>query len=381
MEGIVLNNKKKLQQSHSVQSLFKSFTVGNLTLPNRIVMAPMTRGFSPRGIPGSDVVAYYRRRAENGVGLIVTEGTLIEHPAAGSNPSHPYFYGEDALGGWSQVVGAVHKAGGRIIPQLWHVGMQRSIGNLPNHDALPIGPSGLTLSGVKVTEPMNESEISVVIDAYAKAAANAKRLGFDGVEIHGAHGYLIDQFFWEKTNQRTDRYGGNLVNRTRFAVEVIEACRRAVGADFPIVLRFSQWKAGDYTAKLTRTPDLLAEFLAPLVDAGVDIFHCSTRRFWEPEFDGSDLNLAGWTKKLTGKPTITVGSVGLDDEFTKSLGGGKGANNTDINKLLEMLEREEFDLVAVGRALLTDPSWVDKIRDNRTDELVPFTVDTLKTLV
>jgi 2,4-dienoyl-CoA reductase-like NADH-dependent reductase (Old Yellow Enzyme family) len=206
-------------------------------------MAPMTRGFSPGGIPGTDVAAYYRRRAENGVGLIVTEGTLVNHPAAGSNPDWPNFHGEDALEGWSQVVDAVHEVGGRIIPQLWHVGMQRNIGDQPNPDALPIGPSGLTLSGVQVTEPMNESEISTVINAFAEAATDAKRLGFDGIEIHGANGYLIDQFFWEKTNQRVDRYGGGLVKRTRFAVEIIEACRRAVG---PILDQKNNRQANHY---------------------------------------------------------------------------------------------------------------------------------------
>jgi 2,4-dienoyl-CoA reductase-like NADH-dependent reductase (Old Yellow Enzyme family) len=137
----------------------------------------------------------------------------------------------------------------------------------------------------------------------------------DGVEIHGAHGYLIDQFFWEGSNRRDDEYGGDLAGRSRFAIELIQAVRAAVGPDFPIIFRFSQWKQQDYTARLVQTPQALAAFLQPLSEAGVDIFHCSTRRFWEPEFDGSELNLAGWTRQLTGKPTITVGSVGLDGEF------------------------------------------------------------------
>lgn len=240
-------------------------------------------------------------------------------------------------------------SGGKIIPQLWHVGTQRPVGSLPNPEALLIGPSGLTVSGEKVNEPMTGKEIEAVSDAYAQGAADAKRLGFDGIELHGAHSYLIDQFFWEKTNRRTDRYGGDLVARTRFAVEVIEACRRAVGSDFPIVFPFSQWEIGEYTAKLAETPEELARFLAPLADAGVDVFHCSTRRFWEPEFEGSDLNLAGWTKKLTGKPTITVGSVGLDADFTSLFTEGKGAGNANIDGLLDRLERGEFDLVAVAR--------------------------------
>jgi 2,4-dienoyl-CoA reductase-like NADH-dependent reductase (Old Yellow Enzyme family) len=372
------------QNSHpssvSALSLFEPFRTNQLELANRIVMAPMTRGFSPGGIPGKDVADYYRRRAEHGVGLIVTEGTLINHPAAAADPNCPNFHGEAALQGWARVVADVHEAGGKIIPQLWHVGATRKVGSEPNPEALPVGPSGLDLTGAKLSEPLTEVEIRELVAAFAQAAADAKQIGFDGIELHGAHGYLIDQFFWEKTNQRTDNYGGNLVARTRFAVEVIEACRHAVGPEFPIVFRYSQWKSADYADKLAKTPEELAQFLTPLVNAGVDVFHCSTRRFWEPEFEGSSLNLAGWTKKLTGKPTITVGSVGLDDEFTKLFREGVGARAAHLGNLLERLEQGEFDLVAVGRALLSDPEWANKIRDARTDELLPFHPESTKTL-
>lgn len=361
-------------------ALFKPFEGGRLKLDNRIVMAPMTRSFSPDGIPGPNVAGYYRRRAENGVGLIITEGTLINHPAAGADHDVPHFYGEAALEGWARVVREVHEAGGKIAPQIWHTGTARQREKFPDSDADPIGPSGLSLTGEPVSEPLTVSEIKGLVQAYAQAAADAKRIGFDAVEIHGAHGYLIDQFFWDVTNKRTDEYGGDLVGRTRFAVEVIEAVRAAVGPDFPIIFRFSQWKAVDYNAKLAATPEELERFLAPLSAAGVDIFHASTRRFWEPEFAGSDLNLAGWTRKLTGKPAITVGSVGLNTEFTSLFESGKGGETASIDNLIERLEREEFDLVAVGRALLTDPAWAAKIRDGRLDELQPFTRESLGTL-
>ncbi|MFD2923998.1 NADH:flavin oxidoreductase [Halobacillus naozhouensis] len=356
--------------------LFQSFTSEKIKLSNRTVMAPMTRGFSPDGVPGEDVAGYYRRRAENEVGLIVTEGTGIDHPASVSGASIPLFHGEESLNGWSNVVKEVHEAGGKIVPQLWHVGMTRKKGDLPNEEANPVGPSGLSLDGDKITEPMTEAEVEKMVEAYAQAAADAKRLDFDGIEIHGAHGYLIDQFFWEKTNQRTDRYGGDIVGRTQFAVEVIKACRREVGPDFPIIFRFSQWKMNDYKAKLAETPDELERFLTPLVEAGVDIFHCSTRRFWEPEFEGSDLNLAGWTKKLSGKPVISVGSVGLDGEFTSF----SGANTTSLDGLMEKLDDGEFDLVAIGRSLLMDPEWVRKVREGRETELLPFDKAALKQL-
>lgn len=368
------------QHTRSTAALFEPFTIGNLTLPTRIVMAPMTRGFSPNGVPGPDVAAYYRRRAENNVGLIITEGTVINHPASTDSPNIPRFFGEDALNGWAEVVKQVHEAGGKIMPQIWHIGMTRPVGAEPNPEAMPIGPSGLDLNGNQVSEPMTEEEIAYVIQAYADAAANAKRIGFDGVEIHGAHGYLIDQFLWEQTNRRTDRYGGDMMKRARFAIEVVEAVRHAVGPDFPVVLRLSQWKTNQYDARLAPTPEDLGKLLGALSDAGVDVFHCSTRRFWEPEYEGSDLNFAGWAKKLTGKPAITVGSVGLDEAFTSLFAEGKGAGSKDIDDLLERLENGEFDLVAVGRALLGDPAWATKVREGRFDELAPFTPEALKTL-
>ncbi|MEP7306238.1 MAG: NADH:flavin oxidoreductase [Acidobacteriota bacterium] len=364
----------------SVEQLFTPFTLKRLKLPNRIVMAPMTRAFSPGGVPGPDVAAYYRRRAERSVGLIITEGTVVPHPASSMNPAVPHFFGDAALAGWARALAEVHDAGGRIMPQLWHVGTFHKRGSEPNPDAAPFGPSGLAKPGEKVAEPPSEADIAAVIEAYGQAAANARRLGFDGLELHGAHGYLIDQFFWAGTNQRTDQYGGSLVARLRFGVEVVAACRRAVGPDFPIVLRYSQWKLQDFNARLAETPAELATFLSPLVDAGVDVFHCSTRRFWQPAFDGSDLTLAGWTKKLTGQPVIAVGSIGLDNDFVAGLLERQTGHNSGLDRLVQMIDEGEADLVAIGRALLVDPAWAAKVRDGLTEELVPFTHDATKTL-
>lgn len=365
-----------------LKALFQPITIGNLSLSNRIVMAPMTRGFSPNGVPGKIVADYYKRRAENHVGLIVTEGTLINHPAAAQGLGRPNFHGEASLEGWAEVVKAVHEAGGKIVPQLWHVGMARQAeGENPNPQALPIGPSGLDVPTLQQkSDPMTLEEIESIIKSFAQAAKDAKTLGFDGIEIHGAHGYLIDQFFWENTNQRQDQYGGSLVARTKFASDIVRACRVEVGPDFPIIFRFSQWKIGDYDAKLANNPEELSAFLAPLIEAGVDIFHCSQRRYYEPEFEGSDLNLAAWTKKLSGKPTITVGSIGLDSTFTEFFTHGKGGEATGFSSLIRSLEMNEFDLVAVGRALLADPAWVTKTVENRVDELIPFQLGVEKTL-
>lgn len=360
-------------------TLFTPFKIKNLELKNRIVMAPMTRGFSPHGVPGDNVAGYYKRRAEGEVGLIVSEGTVINRPASTNNPNYPRFYGEKPLAGWQKVIDEVHASGGKMAPQIWHLGVMN-----PSEDWLPEtsfeGPSGLVAPGKIGGVAMDDDAIAKTIAAYAEAASSAKRLGFDTVEIHGAHGYLIDQFFWDKMNERQDVYGGKTIaERSRFAVDVIKAVRKAVGSDFPIIMRLSQWKQQEYEARLAANPDEMAQWLTPMADAGVDIFHCSQRRFWEAEFDGSELNFAGWAKKLTGKPTISVGSVGLSNDFFGAF-RGDGSTHQSLDRLHESLDRGDFDLIAVGRALLADPDWVKKIKDNRVSDLKGFSKEDLTLL-
>ncbi|KRA60383.1 1,2-oxophytodienoate reductase [Caulobacter sp. Root655] len=366
----------------SASALFAPISVAGLQLRNRTVMAPMTRRFSPGGLPTEKVADYYRRRAEAGVGVIITEGVAIDHPAAIDHPDIPHFHGP-ALNNWKVVAELVKAAGAAFIPQLWHMGGHRSMTPAPPNSDIPsLSPSGIYQPGITFGAPATEAEIATVIEAYAKAAGDAVAIGASGVEVHGAHGYLIDQFLWSSTNQRSDRYGGDLTGRLRFTIEVISACRAAVGPDFPIFFRFSQFKQVDYKARLCRSPDELAAFLEPLVDAGVDVFDCSQRRFWEPEFEGSPLNLAGWTKKLSGKPTMTVGSVGLDGDVVASLHEGvEVVGASSLDKLEVMLERGDFDLVGVGRALLADPLWVEKVRDSEAGQLVGFSRQALETLV
>ncbi|MGW0912180.1 NADH:flavin oxidoreductase [Streptomyces sp. NPDC002784] len=366
--------------SRAAEILSRPTSINGLTVPNRIVMAPMTRMFSPGGVPGEDVVSYYARRAAAGVGLIVTEGTYVGHDSAGQSDRVPRFHGAEQLAGWAKVADAVHAAGGTIVPQLWHIGMVRRQGEPPFADAPAVGPSGLRVGADEVTgKAMTQQDLDDVIGAFAEAAAAAERIGFDGVELHGAHGYLIDQFLWAGTNRRTDAYGGDPVARTRFAAEIVAAVRAAVSPGFPVIFRYSQWKQDAYDARLAETPEELEAILAPLAAAGVDAFHASTRRYWLPEFEGSDLNLAGWTKKLTGRPAITVGSVGLNGDFLKAF-QGEGAETGSLDNLLDRLERDEFDLVAVGRALLQDPRWAQKVLAGRVSELAAYDPAALKTL-
>lgn len=357
--------------------IFEPVVVAGLSLPNRIVMAPMTRAFSPRGVPGTVVADYYRRRAEGGAGLILTEGTWIDHPTAANMRDVPAFYGDEALGGWRGVVEAVHAAGSRIFPQLWHVGMARGRKVVEATGVRSASPSGHEEDGFQVSAPMTQKDIDDVVDAYGRAARHAQELGFDGVEVHAAHGYLIDEFFWDRTNRRTDRYGGNLAQRTRFAREIIAEIKHRVGPRFPLSLRVSQWKSQDYTAVLATTAAEWQQFVEPLADAGVDIFHVSTRRYRDPAFEGSDETLSALTKKITGRTVIAVGSVGLTK--AKEPGWEKGVWSVEADNSLDEVERRmargDFDLIAVGRALLANPAWGNLMRQGHFHDVRPYTVE------
>lgn len=371
----------------SIETLFTPFRHGSLTLQSRIVMAPMTRAFSPGGVPTEAVADYYARRAAAGVGLIVTEGAWIDHPSAGNDPDVPRLHGEDALAGWRTVIDRVHAAGGRIVPQLWHVGLTRKpeLENLyaKSEEDLSgkLSPSGHVTPDECIGPGSSEEDIVAAIESYGRAAATARALGFDGIEIHGAHGYAIDQFFWHRTNHRDDRWGGKtLAERARFGVEVVRACRAQAGADFPIIFRFSQWKQQDYAARLAETPEELGTLLAALSDAGVDIFHASQRRFREPAFAGSPLNLAGWARKLTGKPAISVGSVGIARDMLETFATSDAAGCEGIEEAARRVAEGEFELLAVGRALIADPHWPEKIREGRLDAILPYSSQCLATL-
>jgi len=365
----------------NTDSLFKPFSLKSLNIKNRLVMAPMTRSFSPDGVPTPEVAEYYKKRAAGEVGLILSEGTVIERVASSNDKNIPHFYGEEALKGWEKVITGVHEAGSQMGPQIWHMGVMENhhSGWVPSQPFE--GPSDLNKPGLSNGRAMTESDIADAIAAYGRSAADAKRLGFDCVEIHGAHQYLIDQFFWSGTNNRTDKWGGKtLAERSRFGIEVIKEVRRQVGEDFAVIIRLSQWKPADYSFQLAPTPQEMEAWLNPMADAGVDIFHCSQRRFWETEFEGSDLNFAGWAKKITGKATITVGSVGLTGEFLAAF-AGESSQPSSLDELMRRMDRGDFDLVAVGRPLLSDPNWVKKIHEGRTDELEGFTKAALAELV
>lgn len=360
--------------------LFRPVGFGRAQARNRLAMGPMTRKRSPAGIPTAEVAAYYRRRADGGIGLIFSEGTFIDHPSAQAHSGKSYadipkFFGREALRGWQAVVESVHAAGALFVPQLWHVGEVRRLG-MPEAPAVPgFGPRDIREQGRLVVRAMDEADCEAIADSYARGARSALELGCDGVAVHGAHGYLLDQFLWPQTNDRGDRYGGAMQNRCRLACQVVERMRSAVGADFPIVFRFSQWKMSDYDARIAATPAELEILLRRLAAAGVDWFDVSARRFWEPAFDGDPRSLAAWTRELSGKPVIAVGSIGLDQPHHSKLFRDKvdiDAGVADLGALVEAMARGDCDMAAVARAILADPEWADKVRCGRMAEIRPF---------
>lgn len=365
--------------------LFSPFRCRRLELRNRVVMAPMTREFAPEGVPTDEIAAYYTRRAAGGTALIITEGTPPD-PAGVFGARVPRFFGEDALEGWRKVAQSVHAEGAAIMAQLWHVGafdpsiigMRDSLD--PSH--VRLSPSGFAAPGRALGRAMTQTDIDVTIATFGRAVASARRIGFDGVEIHGAHGYLPDQFLWSGTNRREDRYGGDVRARTRFAVELIRECRRQAGEDLVLSFRLSQWKQLDYGARIAHTPQELAQIVEPLTDAGVDIFHCSTRRYWEPAFVDSDLCLCAWVRRLSGRPTIAVGSITLGNDFKSAAGKQLAAPAPEqIVDIERRLGAGSFDLIALGRALLANPDWVRLVQSGQSAQLRPFSKAHLDTLL
>ena len=357
--------------------IFENYKLKNITLRNRIVMAPMTRNQSPGGIPTQEVVAYYSRRAKAEVGLIITEGIEVSHKASSAYPNVPRLDSKEAKEAWKKVVEEIKNNNGAVIAQLWHCGGFRKLGMQPNPEVPGYTASGLVKPGKKVAHEMTLNDIKETIDAYASDAKICEEIGFDGVEIHGAHGYLIDNFFWSGTNIREDEYGGSIENRSQFVSDIIKSVRENVSENFIVGLRFSQWKQHDFEAKLASNPEELKTILTSPVESGLDYLHSSMRRFWESEFEGSEENLAYWTKKITKIPTIGVGSVGLDSDFIDMTAP---ATPTSIDKAIDDITNDKYDLIAVGRALLSDHEWVLKMKEGRVNDVIPYTKDALLNL-
>ncbi len=360
--------------------LFQPLTIRSTRLRNRFVMPGMQRGFMNDGAPTPKMVDYMRRCAAGGAGLIISESTSPDHPSAYWQPMMGRLE-PGTLHAWKNVVTAVRGEGAVFFQQIWHPGSMRKVA--PGHplaDYPAWSPSGLIQTGRVNGHAMTRQDLDELKQAYVRAAENAQMLGADGVEIHSAHGYLLDQFLWAETNVRQDEYGGpTLLERARYPIEIVAAIRKAVGSSFVISYRFSQFKEVDYGATVASGPQDLRAMLAALRAAGVDMFNVSSRRFLKREWPDSghpDLTIAEWTRKLTDAAVMTCGSVGLNVEMFANLFEDQEPSELsierDLRALAERVGRGTLDLVGVGRMHIANNDFVNKVREGRFHELALF---------
>jgi len=355
-----------------ITPLLRPLQIGRLRLRNRFVLPGMQRAWTVGGAPTDRMREYYRQRALGGTALVITEACAVDHPSATSNSLFGWLTARTA-GAWRSCADAVHSADGAMFLQLWHQGAVDT--GEAGADFTALSPSGLAHPDKPFGRAASAAELAAIRQAFVRSAVYAREAGADGVEIHACHGYLLDQFLWPAINLRTDRYGGAAMSgRAAFPAEVIAAVRAATGPDFPISVRISQWKELDYEAKIAASPGELGQLVSILRSAGADLFHVSTRRFWTPEWPGSDLGLAGWVKSFTDAPVIAVGSVGLDIDVMATLTGeeARPTGASRIEDLVRRFNRGDFDLVSVGRSQIGDPDWVAKMRDDRITDIRPF---------
>ena len=337
-------------------TLFDPVHAGDLQLANRIVMAPLTRNRSPNAIPPAIVATYYGQRAS--AGLLITEATAISHQAQGYSDV-PGLYGTEQLDGWKHVTETVHAAGGKIVVQLWHVGRVSHTDLQPDH-AAPVAPSAITAKiktvlikdgapvfvDTSAPRALRADELPGIVHTYEVAARNAvETAGFDGVEIHGANGYLLDQFLKNGSNERTDDYGGSIENRARLLLEVTRAVTSAVGGGKTGIRLSPVTPANDvHDANPQPLFDYLVRELAALNLAYIHIIEGAT----------------GGPRALPDRP---FDYPALKAAYREA--GGKGAwmvNNGLDQSLAEKEVAEGADLVAFGRPYIGNPDLVERLR-------------------
>lgn len=340
-------------------TLFDPIQAGDLHLANRIAMAPLTRNRSPRAVPRDITATYYAQRAS--AGLLITEGTAITHQGQGYSDV-PGLYGTEQLDGWKRVTQAVHARGGKIVTQLWHVGRVSHTALQPEGGA-PVAPSAVraqsqtylvdAASGqgqfVPTSEPraLAAEELPDIVHAFAAAARNAvQTAGFDGVEIHGANGYLLDQFLKDGANQRKDDYGGGIANRVRLMVEVTRAVVDAIGGG-RVGIRLSPVTPANDIHDSDPQPlfEHLARELAPLGLAFIHVIEGAT----------------GGPREVEGRP---FDYAAFKNAYRSA--GGRGAwmvnNGYDRDMAQEALASGRADIVAFGRAFISNPDLVERLR-------------------
>jgi 2,4-dienoyl-CoA reductase-like NADH-dependent reductase (Old Yellow Enzyme family)/thioredoxin reductase len=334
--------------------LFSSVTINGMTLKNRAVMPPMGTGYgNPDSTVSDRLVAYLARRAQGGTGLIITEVCAVD-PRGKGFPNEIGIWSDAFIPGLARIPEALHSFGAKAALQLHHAGRETfedAIGTIPEApSAIPSVILG------QPCEAMSLERIAQVVEAFASAAGRAKTAGFDAVELHGAHGYLLNQFLSPFSNQRDDKYGGSDENRARFVLEIIAAVRKKAGNDFPVWIRVS----ADELVRGGYDLSFMQKFAPLMVSAGVDAIHCSVGVYSTPgglsiaSMDtepGFNLFRARALKDVVNVPVIGVGRI----------------NNPELAD--QAIARGDADLISFGRQHLTDPDFINKVRDAALDDI------------
>ncbi len=334
----------------------------SVEVPNRFALAPMTRTSAEAdGTPNALMADHYERYAKGGFGLVITEGTYTDDKASQGYANQPGIINDQQVAGWKAIVDRVHSAGSRIFIQLMHAGAQFQANRYTDQ---PQGPSPVIPKGAplgfygdqtewKTPEAMSESDIQAAIDGFALSAANAKAAGFDGIEIHGANGYLLNQFLSTHFNQRDDRYGGSLENRLRLVTEVVNAVRKAVGEDFPVGIRLSQGTVTDPDYQLPEGEAGFRRIVEAVRDAGADFVHTTDGDVNRQHFAEGNGSLASVAHEVAGIELILNGGI---DEI----------NCQDV------ANQFPGTLLAVGKKALANPDFVQRLKDGKEIDDIDF---------
>ena len=338
-----------------MMKLFQPVNIGKMELKNRLVVPPMGTGFSaPDGTMTDRLIEYQEARARGGFGLIILEITSID-PLGNGAPSELGIWDDKFIPGLSRLVGRIHAAGAKIAVQLHHAGRETFSSNLGGQQ--PVAPSPIPDPIVReVPRELTVEEIKALVEAYAQGARRAKESGFDAVELHGAHGYLIAQFMSAYANKRTDEYGGDFERFLRFPLEILQRVRELVGPDYPVLFRIS----ADEAVPQGRTLEESVVVAKRLVEAGVDALHVSIGVYesfhltsappaMEPGFNAA---AAATIKRAVSVPVIAVGRI-IDPSIAE-----------------DIISSGKADLVAIGRSSLTDPEFAIKAKEGRPDDIV-----------
>ena len=343
--------------------LWSPVRIGSTQLDNRVALAPMTRiSATEAGHATERMASYYRAFARGGFGLLITEGIYPDTAHSQGYLHQPGIATQEQAESWARVVDGVHSAGARIFAQLMHAGAQAQ-GN--RFTGSSVGPSAVAPKGEQlafyrgegpypVPTEITPAQMDQVREGFVTAALHAKQAGFDGIEIHGANGYLLDQFLTDYMNQRTDDYGGSPENRVRLSAEICRAVREAVGPDMTVGIRISQAKVSDHHHRWNGGAEEAKVIFSTLGASGVDFVHTTEYRATAPAFEDGPESLAELAKRFAGVSVIANGNLDAPETAASMLHDGAA------------------DIVALGKAALANQNWPHLVRNNvALDELDP----------